>query len=409
MKPSHGFIRKSLGGVILKSPEGVILKSPEGDVPLSPLFSDSVPIGGLWGMWRLGVIGLGMIGFGFLVGAPVVLAQSLVPQSDSGQSVLPHSDRRLSTRDLELGPAASHPLGASPVPRVRSGPPMPESATLPPVPKVRTPTDRFRELLAAKPEQREALLSRKTPAARTLIEAKLREFGALRPDEREIRLRLAQFQDSLRTLLPIPPSERGPLMAAVPGEDLPWIEERLAAWDLLTEAERRDVLESERRLSWFVRQAEVSSDRQRVEAYMATLPPPAQQAAREQMERWLALPLAERTRKAAAFSRFFDLTTAERQAALGTLSQTERVQMERALSDFAALTPDARERCVRGFQKFEALSPAEREQFLRRAERWKAMSPNDRAAWRRLVEKALSPTRKPPFPAEETMLASPPR
>lgn len=396
MKPSHGFIRKSLGGVILKS--------PRRDVPLSPLFSDSVPIGGLWGMWRLGVIG-----FGFLVGAPVVLAQSLVPQSDSGQSVLPHSDRRLSTRDLELGPAASHPLGASPVPRVRSGPPMPESATLPPVPKVRTPTDRFRELLAAKPEQREALLSRKTPAARALIEAKLREFGALRPDEREIRLRLAQFQDSLRTLLPIPPSERGPLMAAVPGEDLPWIEERLAAWDLLTEAERRDVLESERRLSWFVRQAEVSSDRQRVEAYMATLPPPAQQAAREQMERWLALPLAERTRKAAAFSRFFDLTTAERQAALGTLSQTERVQMERALSDFAALTPDARERCVRGFQKFEALSPAEREQFLRRAERWKAMSPNDRAAWRRLVEKALSPTRKPPFPAEETMLASPPR
>jgi sugar phosphate isomerase/epimerase len=54
-------------------------------------------------------------------------------------------------------------------------------------------------------------------------------------------------------------------------------------------------------------------------------------------------------------------------------------------------------------------TPAEREQFLRRAERWKAMSPNDRAAWRRLVEKALTSPRKPPFPAEETMLASPPR
>ena len=174
MKPSHGFILKSPRGVVLKSPRGVILKSPRGDVPLSPLFSDPVPIGGLWGMWRLGVIGLGMIGLGFLVGAPVVLAQSLVPQSDSGQSVLPQSPRRPSTRDLELDPTASHPLGASPVPRVRSGPPMPESATLPPVPKVRTPTDRFRELLAAKPEQREALLSRKTPAARALIEAKLR-------------------------------------------------------------------------------------------------------------------------------------------------------------------------------------------------------------------------------------------
>lgn len=355
--------------------------------------------------------GLGVMGFlvGLSVWVPLVLGQSLVPQSDPGQALLQQADRRSSIRETEAAPSVPHPLGISKTPQVRSGPPLPQQATLPPVPKVRTPTDRFRELLAANLEQRETLLSRKTPAARMLIEAKLREFGALRPDEREIRLRLAQFQDSLRTLLPMPPTERGPLMAAVPEEDLPWIEERLAAWDLLPEAERRDVLESERRLSWFVRQAEVSSDRQRVEAYMATLSPPAQQMAREQMERWLALPLAERSRKAAAFSRFFDLTADERQAALGTLSQTERNQMERALSDFAALTPDARERCVRGFQKFEALSPAEREQFLRRAERWKAMSPNDRAAWRRLVEKALTSPRKPPFPAEETMLASPPR
>jgi hypothetical protein len=119
--------------------------------------------------------------------------------------------------------------------------------------------------------------------------------------------------------------------------------------------------------------------------------------------------VSERSRKAAAFSRFFDLTAAERQAALGTLSQTERQQMERALGDFAALTPEARERCVQGFQKFEALSASEREQFLRRAERWKAMSPNDRAAWRRLVEKALRPLRKPPFPADDMMLAAPDR
>jgi len=392
--------------LLRRSKEGLVQLSL-ANTPFRPLLS-LLRIGGLWVM-------------GFLVvasaGVPVVLGQSLDPQSNSGQSVVQQDVQQLvrpqttreTTREIKTAPSVPHPFGVPKTPQVRSGPPLPQQATLPPVPKVRTPTDRFRELLAANLEQRETLLSRKTPAARMLIEAKLREFGALRPDEREIRLRLAQFQDSLRTLLPMPPTERGPLMAAVPEEDLPWIEERLAAWDLLPEAERRDVLESERRLSWFVRQAEVSSDRQRVEAYMATLSPPAQQMAREQMERWLALPLAERSRKAAAFSRFFDLTADERQAALGTLSQTERHQMERALSDFAALTPDARERCVRGFQKFEALSPAEREQFLRRAERWKAMSPNDRAAWRRLVEKALTSPRKPPFPAEETMLASPPR
>ena len=293
-------------------------------------------------------------------------------------------------------------------PPTRGGPPLPQRATLPPLPAVRTPTDRFRELLAATPEQRELLLSRKTPAARSLIEAKLREFGALRPDEREIRLRLAQFQESLGILLPLSPSERKAPMAMVAPEDLPMIEERLAAWDQLPEAERRDILESERRLSWFVRQGEVHPDRQRVEAYMATLPPSAQRAAREQMERWLALSPADRSRKAAAFSRFFDLTPAERQAALQTLSETERRQMERSLSDFSALTPEERDRCLRGFRKFEALGPADREQFLRKAERWRAMSPNDRAAWRRLVERSLSPQRRPPFPAEDSMLAAPP-
>lgn len=294
-----------------------------------------------------------------------------------------------------------------PLPSSRPAPPMPAQATLPPVPAVKTPTDRFRELLAAGPEQREALLARKSPAARALIEAKLREFGVLRPDEREIRLRLAQFQDALSTLLPLPPQERRAQLASVSAEDLPMLEERLAAWDQLPEADRRDLLESERRLSWFVRQGEVHPDRQRVEAYMASLPPAAQRAAREQLERWLALSPAERGRKAAAFSRFFDLTPAERQAALRTLSETERRQMERALADFSALSPEERSRCVSAFRRFEAMDPAEREQFLRKAERWKAMSPNDRAAWRRLVERSLIPQRRPPFPADDSMLASP--
>lgn len=321
-----------------------------------------------------------------------------------------------------LGPSPFQVLGADtssppppPLPPHRSPsaaaspgvPPLPHQATLPPVPAVRTPTDRFRELLAAGPEQRESLLSRKTPAAKALIEAKLREFGALRPDEREIRLRLAQFQDALSTLLPLSPHERRAQLALVSPEDLPMVEERLAAWDLLPEAERRDLLESERRLSWFVRQGEVNPDRQRVEAYMASLPPAAQRAAREQLERWLALTPVERSRKATAFSRFFDLTPAERQAALRTLSETERRQMERALGDFSALSPEERARCVSAFRKFEAMGPSEREQFLRKAERWKAMSPNDRAAWRRLVERSINPQRRPPFPADDSMLASP--
>ena len=300
-----GRTSRALNAALLSRPS--VLETPTFLCPISGRSE--------WGWWLwLGKLG----GVVWIAGVSVLLGQ--VPALPSNPS--------------SGGPAS-----------VRSGPPLPQLATLPPVPRVRTPTDRFRELLAANAEQREVLLSRKPPAARALIEAKLREFGGLRPDEREIRLRLAQFQDSLRTLLPLSPPERGPVMASVPEEDLPWIEERLAAWDQLPESERRDVLESERRLSWFVRQAGAEPDRRSAEAYVATLPPAAQQAAREQMERWLALPSAERARKAAAFPRFFHPKASEREAAPGPFSPPRPHPMETAFRDFWGPAPAARVGC----------------------------------------------------------------
>ncbi len=295
--------------------------------------------------------------------------------------------------DLLTAQERSVPTAATGVPK-----------TLPPLPVAVSPTARFRELLAASPAEREALLARKSPTARALIESKLREFSALRPDEREIRLRLAQLQDSLRPLLAAGTEGRAALLSQVAEEDRPWIEERLVAWDALPEAERRDLLESERQLSLFVRQTE--TDPRRLETLVHSLPPEGRAAAEKQLRTWLSLTPAERSRKSAAFSRFFDLSPREREAALRQLSGTELRQMERALVDFASLDAEMRERCLRGFRQFEALPPAEREQFLRNAEKWKALSPNDRAAWRRLVGRALTPPTVPPLPYRETSLVS---
>lgn len=274
----------------------------------------------------------------------------------------------------------------------------------PPVPVPVSPTARFRELLAATPAEREALLARKSPAARALIESKLKEFSALRPDEREIRLRVAQLQDSLRPLLAAPRDRRDGLLAQVAPEDRDWIMERLAAWDALPESERHDLLDGERQLPLFLRQPE--ADSRQLERVVDSLPPERREAAGAQLQRWLALTPAERSRKAAAFSRFFDLSPKERETALRHLSGTELRQMEKTLSDFATLDPASRERCLQGFRQFEALGPAEREQFLRNAEVWKALSPNDRAAWRRLVGRTLTPSPLPPLPQAEVMLVS---
>lgn len=283
-------------------------------------------------------------------------------------------------------------------------PAVPAAASGPPVPISKSPTARFRELLAASPAEREQLLARKSPSARTLIEAKLREFSVLRPDEREIRLRLAQLHDSLRPLINLPASQRRQFLLLVPAEDRPWIDERLAAWDALTEEARRDIIESEKQLSWFIRQSD--TDPKKLAEYLSSLPAGAKPAAEEQMRRWLALSPEERARKTAAFSRFFDLSENERRVALQTLSQQELKQMEASLKAFAELAPADREQCIRGFRKFAALGPEERDQFLRNAERWQAMSPNERATWRRVVERALTPRELPPFPARQTMLAT---
>lgn len=274
----------------------------------------------------------------------------------------------------------------------------------PPVPVVVSPTARFRELLAATPAEREALLARKSPSARQLIESKLKEFAALRPDEREIRLRLAQLQDSLRPLLAASRDRRDDLLAQVAPEDRDWIGERLAAWDALSEGERHDLLESERQLSLFLRQSE--TDPRRLERLVDSLPPERREAAGVQLQKWLALTPEERSRKTAAFSRFFDLSPKERESALRHLSGPELRQMEKTLADFASLDPASRERCLLGFRQFEALTPADREQFLRNAEVWKSLSPNDRAAWRRLVGRTLSPVSLPPLPQSEVMLVS---
>ena len=75
------------------------------------------------------------------------------------------------------------------------------------------------------------------------------------------------------------------------------------------------------------------------------------------------------------FNQFFELTAAEKEKALRTLSEPERRQIEKTLQTFGSLRPEQRARCIRSFAKFASLSLEERQQFLKNAERWKLMSP----------------------------------
>lgn len=265
----------------------------------------------------------------------------------------------------------------------------------PPLPVLRSPVQTFRELLAAPVAQRTAYLAKKSGPARELIEAKLREFEALPPGERELRLQLAQLQFYLSPLLAAPTGERPQLLAAAPEDVRPMLEERLRSWDALPADARREILESEKSLSHFVRLE--SADPGRLADVVRQAPAATRPEVEAQLRRWLALSTTERARMTAGFQGFFGLTERERERTLKQLSSTDREQMEATLAAFGQLAAPQRQQCVEAFRKFSSLSPERRAEFLRDAAQWQSLSAAERASWRRVVQRAVE---QPPMPAE---------
>lgn len=265
----------------------------------------------------------------------------------------------------------------------------------PPLPVLRSPVQTFRELLAAPAAQRTAYLAKKSGPARELIEAKLREFETLPPGERELRLQLAQLQFYLSPLLAAPTGERPQLLAAAPEDVRPMLEERLRSWDSLPADARREISESEKSLSHFVRLE--SADPGRLADVVRQAPAATRPEVEAQLRRWLALSTTERARMTAGFQGFFGLTERERERTLKQLSSTDREQMEATLAAFGQLPASQRQQCVEAFRKFSSLSPERRAEFLRDAAQWQSLSAAERASWRRVVQRAVE---QPPMPGE---------
>ncbi len=289
---------------------------------------------------------------------------------------------------------AAFPLAADPPPPLPtvpllsafSPPPLP-----PALPPPKSPVDTFRELLAMNPAEREASLTNRSPAIRARIFAKVREYAALDPDERELRLRATELRWYLVSLLHEAPTNRAARLAAVPDELRPLVQSRLQQWDTLPPAMQQEFFESERALRYF----------SHVDPSNRPPPPPLPPGA--EMAEGNALSEAQRQKMAAQFNQFFELTPAEKAKTLNTLSDAERQQMERTLDTFSRLSPQQRRQCVRGFAEFAGMSAAEKQEFLKNAQRWSQLSPKERQAWRDLVSHVpewppMPPELLPPMP-----------
>src|SRR3974390_3057723 len=84
------------------------------------------------------------------------------------------------------------------------------------LPRPRSPVDLFRQLLAMTPEEREAFLTNRPPQTRDRILAKIDEYQALDPNERELRLRATELRWSLWPLMQESPDQRPARLAQGP-------------------------------------------------------------------------------------------------------------------------------------------------------------------------------------------------
>jgi hypothetical protein len=272
----------------------------------------------------------------------------------------------------------------------------PAAPPVPAPPAVKSPVDLFRELLSMTPAERSHFLAGRSPENRKLIMAKVREYQSLKPDVRELRLRVTELRWYLWPLMTMDPTNRAPLLARVPAADLKLIQDRLRQWDILPPDLQKQLLENEATVRYFT---ELQEQKERSSADIS----PARRGKLEAgIREWQALPERDRQNIADRFNQFFGLNDREKEASLQTLSEQERRQIEKTLRNFSELSPMQRAQCIRSFEKFAGLTIEERQQFLKNAERWKLMTPDDRQAWRDVV------SRVPPFPMPPSM-AMPPK
>ena len=266
------------------------------------------------------------------------------------------------------------------------------------------PVDFFRALLAMTPTERDLALAGRPPLQVKSLLAKVAEYEAMPAEERRVKLRLVSLRFYLPPLMRMPATNRAPVLAAVPAEDRPLVEERLNLWDRILPSLQKELLASEATIPYFLRM-EFNAPRGRT----PTLPVIAsgiESQAEGAMARWKAFPPERRQQMYDSFHKFFDLSKPEREKTLGALSESERREMEASLRSFAALPEAERDRCIDSFRKFANMSPAERAEFLQHAERWQQMTAEERQTWRGLVERlpAVPPLppgleiRQPPMP-----------
>lgn len=279
--------------------------------------------------------------------------------------------------------------------------PAPVPEMLPPIPP--SPIEDFRRWLQMPEEEREKALADYSLNKQEVLRRKLKTYEAMRPEQRDSRLRALELRWYLQPLMSRPAVQRGNYLDLIPARLHEAIKARLEHWDALSEETRREILADEHKrelATGYFAQVRRSSTNL---PPMPQLMPPHPADLDKHLNHWGNASAAGRERMTAHLANFFAMGREDQRKALLRLSQTERQEMQKTLAAFARLSPQDRQECVESFQRLATMTAQERSSFLRNAARWLQLSPDERAAWREMVSKL------PPMPPEPVHEAPMPR
>jgi predicted Fe-S protein YdhL (DUF1289 family) len=259
------------------------------------------------------------------------------------------------------------------------------------------------------PAGRENYLTNRPLGIRARILAKVREYEALDPNDRELCLRATELRWYLLPLMRESPTNRAARLAAIPDDLRALVKTRLTLWDILPPPFQKEFFENERALRYFMQVDSSNSPP------MPPLPPDHgwhHGPPDHDLAHWNTLSEDQRQKITAQCNQFFELTPMEKKKTLNTLSNAEQQQMEKTLETFGKLPPVQRFKCIRAFTEFGGMSAQEKQDFLKNAQRWSQMSPKERQTWRDLVTHVpewppLPPALMPPMPPQLTQRLHP--
>ena len=277
--------------------------------------------------------------------------------------------------------------------------PLPPSRKTP-IPSVSdSPVSHLKRLLEADLQQRNALLPPEGESSRLFWQKKLQEYEKLEPEERQRRLQEAQWHWYLMLIMRTEGPARSRVLAQIPEEDRPLMENRLQVWEALPEDIQQGILTHLPALRYFARFASTSDAEDRANPSKDLQPTDV--ASKNDHSEWNELTPERRQSIFLSYQAFFDLKTPVKRRVLSKIPLPQRMGIQERVTQMDRLSPSQRDQCLAALEAYARMSEEERQRFQQTAQQWKSLPLESLATIRKVAVKV------PPLPAHSRQ-ASPP-